>query len=571
MERNVSMNKKLLLSAAVLAAVAGNACIVPVYAAPQPPAQGKYMDPAADLNRTRDYLERQRVAQEIEENRHKTSKVEGQAQQEQKEQTSQVKFSLKDVRTNKSAVLTDAELAKITDSYRYKEITIKELYEMVERINKLYTDKGYITCRAFLKAQTIKDGTVHITLVEGATGEKTVSGNIYTKEKYVLDRVHLDQGKIANVNTLNKDLLRFNATNDAQLRLVMKAGKSVGTTDYELQLIEPKQYNFSTLVDNAGNYTSGEFRVGAFYGIKSVFGHRDNLNVGVIGSQGTDALSIAYSRNAGLSGTKLNFAYSTNAVKTVKGVEDYNTKGHASSYSVGITQPWIICEHTRSEVSFDFNVQDSKSDFMANGLRGNMVNDRINDFTLSFAMTSYGNDYVAYQKLGYTRGHFSSNADMFANSSGVFGLTKYDGMFQKIFPHSQMISLRGSLQWSSNAGLPSAKQFFLGGMYTVRGYKESYISADCGLNLSAEYLFPVSKDKSTNGVLFVDYGRTYDESGESASGDHILMSVGAGIKANLSTTDFLSIMVATPLKRHYYSKAETVSNTRVHLMFTKMF
>lgn len=71
---------------------------------------------------------------------------------------------------NPSTVLTAAELKGITDQYVGKAVSTKELYAMVEQINKLYTQKGYLTCRALLMQQTVKDGVVRLELVEVRTG-----------------------------------------------------------------------------------------------------------------------------------------------------------------------------------------------------------------------------------------------------------------------------------------------------------------------------------------------------------------------------------------------------------------
>mgnify|MGYP007127280919 CR=1 FL=1 len=40
---------------------------------------------------------------------------------------------------------------------------------------------------------------------------------------------------------LNDDLLRFNATNDVQLRITMHAGAEPGTTDYVISAYEPQK------------------------------------------------------------------------------------------------------------------------------------------------------------------------------------------------------------------------------------------------------------------------------------------------------------------------------------------
>ena len=58
----------------------------------------------------------------------------------------------------------------LTDSVIGKNVTFKELQDLIENFNYLYATKGYVTARAFLPPQTIENGVVKINLVEGTVG-----------------------------------------------------------------------------------------------------------------------------------------------------------------------------------------------------------------------------------------------------------------------------------------------------------------------------------------------------------------------------------------------------------------
>ena len=66
-----------------------------------------------------------------------------------------------------------------------------------------------------------------------------MDGNKSTNSRYIQNRLHLHKDRIDNVHELNKDLLRFNSTNDVQLRIFMQAGEEAGTTDYVITAYEP--------------------------------------------------------------------------------------------------------------------------------------------------------------------------------------------------------------------------------------------------------------------------------------------------------------------------------------------
>ena len=524
-------------------------------------------DAGIQMNRMRNYLERERVNRQIAEDRAAAkNKVESEAAK-QTAPGEVITFELKKIVTDASAVLTDAELDAIIKPYEGKQVQLNDIYAIVDKINALYNDKGYVTCRAFLPPQTITDGTVKLLLVEGRTGSTIVNNNKYTKTKYITNRMHLAKGEIANIKQLNKDLLLFNATNSTQLRIMMKAGTEPGTTDYEITAYEPMRDTWTIFEDNAGSDTSGEYRTGLFFNTKSLSGHCDALSLGTVISEGTKAANVMYSRSLGRSGTKMNLVYSTNAVEVVKGEYEDMIKGHANSYAIGFTQPIVVNETTRTELSLDYNRQNSKTDFMPAGTRFNIVDDSVQDFSLGFAITNYGASHVFYQKHSYVRGYSESTPDMSAQNSQNFGFYKFNAMYQKLYKAGQMWSLRADAQWSGSEGMVSSRQFYMGGMYSVRGYKENYLGGDSGFTFSAEYAVPVI-NKNTSAFTFFDYGHVYGN-GQSDDQHNVLSSVGLGIRSTINQYCSASLILGIPLQREF--SAEKVSKTRLHFIVSGQF
>ena len=560
----MKMYKKHMASLVTLAClVASSAALAAPYDDVPNPVKG---DAGIQMNRMRNYLERERVNRQIAEDRAAAkNKVETESSK-QSAQGEAITFELKKIVTDESAVLTDAELDAIIKPYQGQQVQLSDIYAIVEKINALYNDKGYVTCRAFLPPQTIEDGTVKLLLIEGKTGNTLVAGNKYTKTKYITNRLHLAEGEIANVKQLNKDLLLFNATNSTQLRIVLKAGEKPGTTDYEITVYEPKRDNWTIFEDNAGSESSGEYRTGLFFNTKSLSGNCDALSLGTVLSEGTKAANVMYSRSLGRSGTKMNLLYSTNATEVVKGDYEDKIKGHANSYAIGLVQPLLVNETTRTELSLDFNSQKSKTDWLE-GFRGNMVDDSVQDVALGFAMTNYGTSHVFYQKHSYVGGHSESTPDMFSESSQNFGFYKFNGMYQKLYAAGQMWNLRADAQWSGSEGMVSSRQFYMGGMYSVRGYKENYLGGDSGFTFSAEYAVPVI-NKNTSAFTFFDYGHVYGN-GQSDDQHNVLASVGLGLRSTINQYCSAALTLGIPLQREF--SAEKVSSTRLHFIVSGQF
>ena len=215
-----------------LAAIANVVAIIslaqPVNAAPADGAN----DPGAQLERNREILERQRIAEQIaEDERNRKAKVENQEETTSEEKAPAVEFVLQKIIFDDSEILSAEELDNISKDYVGKSVTLQNLYEIVGKINALYQEKGFLTCRAFLPPQTIHAGEVQIRLVEGKTGNVEITGNKHTRESFIRNTFKLKQGEIANTEKLNRKLQHFNGTSDAQARLLMKAGQNFGETD----------------------------------------------------------------------------------------------------------------------------------------------------------------------------------------------------------------------------------------------------------------------------------------------------------------------------------------------------
>ena len=531
-----------------------SSCTV-AFAAVQPSAAS---DAGVQLNRTKEYLENQRVAQQIAEEKTKTKdKVEDKTQKSNEAEETDIKFIVNAIIIKKSVVINNQEIQDITNKYVGKKVAIKDLYNVVAEINALYNKKGYFTCRAFLPVQTIKKGVVNIELIEGKTGNIIVEGNKSTNSEYITDRLHLKHDDVDNIHVLNKDLLWFNANNDAQLHISLQAGEMPGTTDYVISTVEPQRSTFTTYVDNAGYDSSGLWREGLFYTNKSLTGKRDILNISTIFSQGTKAVSSFYSMPVGRSGTRLIAQYSANSVHVISGaMKDMNVRGHSNSYGLSVVQPLAVTENLKTQAALEYSHQNSKTDFT--GIH--WVDDTINDYTASFSMTNYGKSYVLYQKHSYRMGRWE-NID---GAERNFGKYQVNLFYQKAYQSGQMLSARVDGQWSSANYMPSAEQFYIGGMYSVRGYKESFLSGDHGYSSSLEYSVPLGK--STAIFSFIDYGAVY---GESALDDHVLISSGIGVKTTIAKKIYANVSLGVPFRKEI--NGTEVSKVRIHFMLNGQF
>lgn len=525
-------------------------------------------DSGAQLNQAREYMERQRIAQQMEEDQERQqTKVETETQKPE-QSAAQVTFILTRVDTDPSKILTEAEIKAITDPYVGKTASLQDLYDMTAAINKLYEAKGYAVCRAYLPPQRIHEGAVQIKLLEGRTGNVTVNGLRFTRQGYVTHRIHLEPGKVANTDILNDELQRFNATNDVQLRILVHAGEKPGTTDYEIAAFEPKNnHQVSLYVDNHGYDTSGRWREGVFYTMRSVTGQRDALRMNYLRSNGTNIFGANYSIPVNNLGTMLDFDYGTNTTKIIKGsMEPLGVKGH--SYVAGITlrHPLRVDEKRRYELGFQYLHQKSQTDI---GTKSDSyvkwVNDTRNTYIPYISFTHYGKSSVLYHKHSLAFTGYNNLYDTGDNYTAY----RLDSVYQKRLGGGQMLLGRLNAQVASEKkNMSTSDYFYIGGANSVRGYEESFLGGNQGFSASLTWQAPIDKKQIWNAFTFVDYGRVFGD--ERTVVDHTLVSTGLGVTASYKNF-YSSLTLGIPLKREFKSQTEKVDKTRIHFNCSMTF
>ena len=179
------MKKKIVLG--IIALIMGGSL---AFAAPNP-VQGVIQDAGSINTHDMDTLKRMELEKRVEKD-YKKLKKSNEIKEEEKEKIKKEKGSVEKAKIEEyqskgvyieniivtpSEILSEVEVSNIVESYTKRNLTFLDLETIVNKINKLYLEKGYVTARAFLPEQTIENETVRIELVEGRVGEVLISDN----------------------------------------------------------------------------------------------------------------------------------------------------------------------------------------------------------------------------------------------------------------------------------------------------------------------------------------------------------------------------------------------------------
>lgn len=460
---------------------------------------------------------------------------------------SDVRLQVKKVITGPSQVLSEEEIVRVAARYEGREVTIADLFTLVDEFNALYKDKGCLTCRAFLPAQTVEEGIVEVRLVEAKSGELELEGNKSTRAGFLRRRISTRAGELFDVVRLENDLARINATTDLQATAELKAGAEPGTVTPVVHVLEPPQYRLSLFTDNAGAKSVGEYRAGLTFVDASVFGLRDPFSLSVYGAEGTQAVTTSYSMPVHSSGTRVGLSYDYSDIKVVNGAfEALDIGGYASRAGLDVTQPLLASTRVRLNALAQATSRNSVTTF--GGFKISELD--VRSAGLGFDLQTYGERGIWYTRNMFTQGFedFGGDREFLRFNTDVYRI-------QTLAPEVSA-QFRFSLQWADSHPLPSTEQFQIGGVATVRGYREGLLAADEGAILSAELQFPVPSTylpagMHWRGFAFFDSGVVVQQrDGErSVHADDILYSIGAGVSFDFGPRVSGKLNVGIPLAK----------------------
>ncbi len=439
----------------------------------------------------------------------------------------EVSFEVKEVRVSHSKILSDEEITKAVDFQKEGTMTLADLNAMVGRINALYKDKKVETAEAVLPPQVVKNGIVYIRLVEGVYGKTELTGNHRIADDTILHRIHAVFGDLVDVEKLSDELRVYNSTNNYQLRANLVPGELEGTSDLHLML-EEKENPMSSFIftDNAGQKESGRYRIGAYSEYRGIGGHDAALAVMPIWTRGIWGGTVMYDTPWGHHGTRAQVSYSRNLVDIIDGpFEKFDMKSNSNDLAFSVTHPFHISPASKVDGFFELHRKWSDTEYA-----GMALADRVTR-TVKAGMTvrSY-DDNGMWFALASVTGYKSDNRIDKEEDNGSY----YNAylMRRQQLNHGQYLLYRLYGQYTAFKELPSTEQFSIGGMATVRGYKESALSGDKGWGTTFEWGFPISKDQQTwRSFLFLDHGVVYNNYSVETKKDY-LTSTGVGFEYN---------------------------------------
>lgn len=396
------------------------------------------------------------------------------------------KVEVNSLRLSGQSLYSENDLLALTGFRPGAQLSLGELQAMALRITEFYHRNDYFLAQAYLPAQSIEEGVVTIAVEEGRYGDVTLRNQSDLSDGLANGLLSgLDSGDVINRVPLENRLLLMSDIPGVNVQSTLVPGASVGAADLIVDVDDGQRVTGSIDADNAGNYYTGEYRLGGTINVNNLAGRGDVASLRVLSSfDGLDYARAAYQMQFGRA--TAGAAYSHLEYELGKEFSGLDGKGEASVTSLFGRYPLIRSRQTNlyAQLGYDYKTFEDRFDFIpmvseknANvvtaGLYGNR-RDELGAGGLTAASVTLHTGEIDIE----TPAVREEDADT-AKSNGHFD--KLSLSVIRVQQLTNILSLYGSVSAQFASGnLDSSEKMSLGGMNGVRAYPQGEAFADEG-------------------------------------------------------------------------------------------
>lgn len=456
--------------------------------------------------------------------------------------------TIEKIRVQGYTIFSDREIEKIIKSYRGKNLNFDELRNITEAITELYVSRGYITSGAYLPEQEIIDGTIDVRVVEGQLEDLKIEGLKHLQANYVRSFIsstdtsktsnpELEQSPL-NIKDIEEELnLLKRDPSIRNLEAELVKGTAPNLSVLLLEIEETSPYEAKLSFDNYRSPSVGEFQGTVETGYRNFIGVSDRAFAQYNLTEGFDAYSVGFAIPVDSKNGTVSFEYRDGDSKIIEDFEEVNIRAEADTISLRYRQPIVYSSQREVAFGLAFERQSSKTFIL-------------DDQPFSFTDDPQQTDSVtSVVKLTGDWIERSSSSVIGISSELNFGLDIFDATVNDNTPDGLFFSWLGQAQWTkalnqdrdlllvtrlitqlSPDSLLPLEQFTLGGVGTVRGYRQNQEVGDNAVVGTIEIYVPLAGDRLSDNKLnlipFFDGGTVWDNNSDEAEA---LASLGIGL------------------------------------------
>lgn len=396
----------------------------------------------------------------------------------------------REIRLEGANLLSERERRTLLAPYLQRCLGVNALHNLLKALNNAYLDKGYITSRAFLKAQEARAGQLTVRVIEGRIESVHMASEVQPRLELATAFPGLT-GKPLNLRDLEQGIEQMNRlpSNDARLDLV--PGAQLGATEVLVENRPGRRYRLRVNADNYGGDDTGRIQLGSELQLDNPLGANDQLGLLLNGTtkqasgQGAQGYGLYYALPYGYWSLELG-ANRYRYRQTVRGAnETFRSKGQSTGISGRVRRMLRRGRSSKTEATLGLDAKNNR-----NLLEDVLIETSSQRLTVANLSLRHLRLYPTSEFSitgGYHRGLPWLGADQDPSPPGdlphpVFDKFTVDVLASRRFALGGLrlaghVRIRG--QYAPDA-LFGTEQIFVGGPFTVRGFRDEGMGGDTG-------------------------------------------------------------------------------------------
>ena len=444
------------------------------------------------------------------------------------------KLVVNEIRFDGNGVYSDEELRDVISVDLSKPLSTEDLEAIRKAVSRFYFNNGYVNSGAMIGEQDLSKGVLTVSVVEGALDKINVMGTGWLRPGYVEKRIRSGVKTPLSMEDLKRSL-EF-VRRDEKIRKINTAllpGDELGQSHLDVIVTENKLLDAGIGISNRRPPSVGAEEAEVYVGTRNLTSLGDTLRLNYtftdegmdeVDFDGADNYAVSYSLPLHTSGTSLELGtVRSDYVILEEPFDTLNIQSDTQMVSVGIRQP--IYNDLKHEFSVSLKGERRQSETMVSGM----------PFSISPGSTD-GMTRIAALRFSPEYVYRSSKRVIAVRSTLSFGLDTQDPVLDESYMEPEFFSWLTQASWVEAIGssenlfalksyyqhtderLISMEQFSLGGMNTIRGYRENQIIRDNAFSISPEVRIPILRDRYTKPIMhlipFFDYGIGWNAEGD---------------------------------------------------------
>lgn len=465
-------------------------------------------------------------------------------------QSSAPHFEINRFEVEGNTLLPSAAIEAALGPHRGADKTFADIETARVALQQRYYAAGFGAVQVFVPEQEMRGGVVRLRIVEARTASVSVVGARFHSESNIKASVPgLTVAQSPNTRKIAESLDAANENPSKQTRLSFKAGAKAGDIDATLQVNDEKPWRVFATLDNTGTRETGRLRLGLGYQHANVFDLDHVFTARYITApeklNDVSIYGLSYRIPLYSLGDSVEFFGGYSDVNSGIVADVFNVSGKGTVLGARYNQRLAKRGDYKSGLVYGIDYRAYKNFIDFSGLPiGNDVTVRpisLGYFgRLESAKANGGFFLTLIRNIpGGSNGSDAAFAAARAGASNDYSLLRYGFDVSRTVFGDWQLQARGEGQYAREPLVPG-EQFGLGGINSVRGFREREISDDRGFYGSIELGTPdFSKyiglgSGSARAAVFYDFGATSRVDplpGE--SGGTSIASVGAGLRIGI--------------------------------------